>query len=369
MIKVTVNYSGRCAEFWMPCSESEMHQCFEQLQALEEHSTSLFIQAVIRPAELAFMSNQLLGQGNTAASIDELYLFLTNLTAIEYIRNASKRVRKKESSVILASQNIEDFLLPSIREMTKPLFSIPTHQFLFNAGQINPKEYMDTDRGEDLLKRSADQGNRYAKYTLGKAYLEGQLLPQNIPEAIRLLTESADSGFAPAQYQLGKLLYQGEVIPQDLDSAIDYLERAAGQDNPYAAYLAGKILLTEDAVKDISRAIKKFEIAAENGNHFAEYQLGKLYLYGREVDRDYDKAIQYLTAAAEHGNPYAQQFLHGIHSNRNWSAAMGSIRLLHYLARMLQNRLEDEQKEKASTIDRKLKRKIDEKKQAHGLKQ
>lgn len=92
---------------------------------------------------LSYMSNQLLGQGNTAASIDELYLFLTNLTAIEYIRNASKRVRKKESSVILASQNIEDFLLPSIREMKKPLFSIPTHQFLFNAGQINPKEYMD----------------------------------------------------------------------------------------------------------------------------------------------------------------------------------------------------------------------------------
>ena len=92
---------------------------------------------------LSFMSNQLLGVGNTAASIDELYLFLTNLTAIEYIRNAMKRVRKKESSVILASQNIEDFLLPEIREFTKPLFSIPTHQFLFNAGQINPREYMD----------------------------------------------------------------------------------------------------------------------------------------------------------------------------------------------------------------------------------
>ena len=92
---------------------------------------------------LSFMSNQLLGKGNTAASIDELYLFLTNMTAIEYIRNCMKRVRKKESSIILASQNIEDFLIPNIREFTKPLFSIPTHQFLFNAGQINPKEYMD----------------------------------------------------------------------------------------------------------------------------------------------------------------------------------------------------------------------------------
>ena len=92
---------------------------------------------------LSYMSNQLLGIGNTAASIDELYMYLTNMTAIEYIRNAMKRVRKKESSIILASQNIEDFLIPEIREFTKPLFSIPTHQFLFNAGQINPREYMD----------------------------------------------------------------------------------------------------------------------------------------------------------------------------------------------------------------------------------
>ena len=92
---------------------------------------------------LSFMSNELLGKGNTAASIDELYLFLTNMTAIEYIRNAMKRVRKKDSSIILASQNIEDFLILSIREFTKQLFSIPTHQFLFNAGQCNPKEYMD----------------------------------------------------------------------------------------------------------------------------------------------------------------------------------------------------------------------------------
>lgn len=92
---------------------------------------------------LSFMSDQLLGRGSTAASIDELYLFLTNMTAIEYIRNAMKRVRKKDSSIILASQNIEDFLIPAIREYTKPLFSIPTHQFLFNAGQTDPKEYMD----------------------------------------------------------------------------------------------------------------------------------------------------------------------------------------------------------------------------------
>ena len=105
---------------------------------------------------LSYMNHKLLTRGNTCASIDELYLFLTNFTAIEYIRNASKRVRKKESSIVLASQNIEDFLLPEVKELTKPLFSIPTHQFLFNAGNINAKDYIDTLQLEqsefDLIK-------------------------------------------------------------------------------------------------------------------------------------------------------------------------------------------------------------------------
>lgn len=105
---------------------------------------------------LSYMSNVMLGQGGAAASVDELYLFLTNMTAIEYIRNISKRDRKKDSCLLLSSQNIEDFLIPSIREFTKPLFSIPTHQFLFFPGQINPRDYMDALQLEpaefDLIK-------------------------------------------------------------------------------------------------------------------------------------------------------------------------------------------------------------------------
>lgn len=93
---------------------------------------------------LSFMSDKLLTEGNTAAGIDELYLFLTNLTAIEYIRNFMKRVRKKESAVILSSQNLEDFNIEGIKELTKPLFSIPAHAFLFNAGNIDKQFYMDT---------------------------------------------------------------------------------------------------------------------------------------------------------------------------------------------------------------------------------
>ncbi len=92
---------------------------------------------------LSYMTDKLLIEGNTVAALDELYIWLGNPVAVEYIRNALKRVRKKNSAMLMASQNVEDFDRPGVREMTKPLFSIPPHQFLFNCGTVNKKEFMD----------------------------------------------------------------------------------------------------------------------------------------------------------------------------------------------------------------------------------
>ncbi|WP_449355345.1 VirB4 family type IV secretion system protein [Youxingia wuxianensis] len=97
---------------------------------------------------LSFMSDRLLTIGNTTAVLDELYVWLSDnitvgTTIIEYIRNILKRVRKKESNLIMASQNLEDFDREGIRELTKPLFAIPPHQFIFNCGSINKRFYMD----------------------------------------------------------------------------------------------------------------------------------------------------------------------------------------------------------------------------------
>ena len=79
--------------------------------------------------------------------------------------------------------------------------------------------------------------------------------------------------------------------------------------------------------------------------------------------------MYYLHLAAEHGNQYAAQLIHSIRVNGKWTAALASLRLLGHMARVIQNRLEDERKGRGNSIDRKLRRKIEEKKQAHGLKQ
>lgn len=111
---------------------------------------------------LSYMTGKLLVEGDTVLNVDELYLFLEDLTMVLYIRNYVKRVRKKDSAIILASQNIEDFLQKDIAEKTKPLFAIPTYKFLFYPGDIDKNVYqklLSLEDNEYDLIRSPRRGN------------------------------------------------------------------------------------------------------------------------------------------------------------------------------------------------------------------
>lgn len=129
---------------------------------------------------LAYMSDRLLTGGNTVAVLDELYLWLSNPVAIEYIRNCLKRVRKRDSALIMASQNLEDFDQEGVREMAKPLFAIPPHQFLFNPGSIGKRFYMDMlqlDEAEFELIQRARRGECLYKCGMERYHLEVKAPP------------------------------------------------------------------------------------------------------------------------------------------------------------------------------------------------
>ena len=228
----------------------------------------------------------------------------------------------------------------------------------------------DTDRARDLLEASYQQGNRYAAYILGKAYLDGRLLPQEIPAALERLAFSAREEFSAAQYLYGKLLYRGEYLPRNLDAALTCLEAAAKAKNPFAAALAAKIYLTEETCKSVPDAIRFFELAAQNGSDYAEYQLGKLYLIGQEVERDLSLALRWLDAAADHGNPYAAQLLNSYRAGHSWSCGLCALQLLQLLASMFEDRENERQNRnlRQARAERKLLRKIEEKRRALGLK-
>lgn len=62
------------------------------------------------------------------------------------------------------------------------------------------------------------------------------LLEKNTERAIYYLSKSADAGNQFAQYALGKLYLIGKDVEQDKEKAFDYFTRSAAQGNIYAQY-------------------------------------------------------------------------------------------------------------------------------------
>ena len=63
----------------------------------------------------------------------------------------------------------------------------------------------DTDRAVDLLTQCAEAGSQFAQYTLGKAYLLGQDIPQDQERAIHWLKQSAEQGNQYAKFFLDRV--------------------------------------------------------------------------------------------------------------------------------------------------------------------
>ena len=147
-------------------------------------------------------------------------------------------------------------------------------------------------------------------------------------------------------------------------------EKSVRQGNAYAMYSLAKMHLQGIAqYSDIRYAVHLLMEAAERGNQWAEYQLGKMYLYGQGVDKNYEMAVQLLSSAANKGNEYAQHLLDNYRPYMHSSSAtvLASMRLLARLSQIIRDDAEKRDNNNRA-IDRKLMRKIEQKKQAQGQK-
>ncbi len=227
----------------------------------------------------------------------------------------------------------------------------------------------DTITAEKYLLKAVSRGNKYAAYLLGKEYLCGENFDKNIQKSVEYLKLAAEKDFEPAEYVLGKLYLQGEEVGKDVATAEKYLLNAAGHGNKFAEYILGKEYLRgENFPKDVQKAIDYLKRAAEKGFDFAEYELGKIYLFGNDAPKDTETALEYLNSAAANGNEYAQALLMQRELFQKQSIHLAIGRLFAYLVKTLQEKTEAEFDVKIARTDRKLRRKIAEKKQAQGLK-
>lgn len=216
------------------------------------------------------------------------------------------------------------------------------------------------DAGIARLQSKAEDGDPHAQLLLGRLYRDGPLLTPDWVEA-RYWFGQAAQHLPDAQYALAKLLLTDDVEVHDREQGIRWLTQAAKNGNDYAAYRLGKELLKDG---NIAEVLSWLTASAETDNPYAAYLLGKLYW----VSQDKEQAVYWLTQAAEQGHAHAQILLERQDSTSLPSAILAVNNLLHQMGRVFQDNAWPKDSAHGQHTDRKLRRKIQEKKIAMGHK-
>lgn len=200
---------------------------------------------------------------------------------------------------------------------------------LFQEGNIS--------EAMECFTMSAEQGNTYAQYRLGRLYLDGTEVDKDIDAAVHWLSKAVEQDNEYAQYTLGILYLSGEEVTLDSEKGETLLQRSAEQGNPYAMYRYGCLLrdvyeAKEASLQWIQKAAEQehpgalYTLCAQNmadnfpnaltylnrleklgrkENSYIAYYLGKLYLMDENRLKDVPKAIAFLQEAAEQENDMA----------------------------------------------------------------
>ena len=216
-----------------------------------------------------------------------------------------------------------------------------------------------------VLEQLWQRGFSLAAYQLGKCWRDGRGVLPDDEQSELWFRRVADAGYDFAQYALGKLLQS----QKRMDEAVSWYGKAAAQGNSWAAYRLGKLYLEGKAVpKDVPKAVGYLTFSAEQGNQYAQYTLGKLYLPGQDVKPDREQAWEYFCQSAEQGNEYAAFFLKHFDQVGRPNVFLSATRLLHHLGQIFRDNSVPPAAPVGQHIDRKLRRKIQEKKIAMGHK-
>lgn len=209
------------------------------------------------------------------------------------------------------------------------------------------------------------EGYTVAAHQLGKFYRDALSTLRDHEKAEQWFRRSAEAGNDFSEYALGKLL----LTQKRTEEAMRWLGKAADHGNQFARYRLGKIYLTGESVpKNVRKALEYLTASAKQGNPFAQYTLGKLYLLGRDVEQDREQAREWLTRSAAQGNEYAQFFLDRFDQFRDPSVMLAATRLLHHMSRIFRDNSKPPHNPSGIRIDSKRRKRLMEKRMAMGHK-
>ena len=103
---------------------------------------------------------------------------------------------------------------------------------------------------EQEMKR-ASTGNGEAMDRVGEYYFDGEMgLQQDKDEGLKWYHRALEAGSGRAAFSLGKCYLQGDGVEQDIDKAFDYIQKAAELDFIFAFKLIGLLLLLKGEIEE-----------------------------------------------------------------------------------------------------------------------
>ena len=148
----------------------------------------------------------------------------------------------------------------------------------------------------DLYFAAAKQGQLSAWYYVGKAFMEGKIVPKDCPQAMKCFELGLEDPNAIGCANLaGKLLYLGQDgVPQDYARAVQLFERAHALKNTWGNDMLGTCyLFGYGCQKDPQRALMLFQ-EVDYSTNLLNYGLGTIYTEGLGVPEDIKKGVEYF---------------------------------------------------------------------------
>ncbi len=172
----------------------------------------------------------------------------------------------------------------------------------------------------DQLKAKAQSGDAAAQLNLGKAYEEGNSVPQSDEQAVKWYRAAAERGNASAENDLGLMFMLGNGVEKDKVEAVRWYKKAAKQENPNAMFNLGAAYYNADGgTSNLLTAYAWFLLAAnfhsQSGidavKHMKEEagslesaaleEVGDMYKKGDDLPKNPDEAINWYHRAAGSG--------------------------------------------------------------------
>lgn len=182
-------------------------------------------------------------------------------------------------------------------------------------------------------RKAAQNGSPVAQFNLGRSYMLGYGVNEDLYEAFSWLLKAAEQDYTEAQIMVAIIYRMKEgPVPADFKKSFEWMQKAAAQNDGHAWYrlaeyykegvgtdkdeakvkecfykgaLAGNVDaqfeygMIEYDNKNYIEALPWLVNAAEQGQHKAQFILGVMYREGYGVSKDNEKANEWFAKAAE----------------------------------------------------------------------